>query len=121
MKELDKEYISKRKDQKAYNYFDSGFVGEILVSTSACTSIPCGWNKSTKKIIKPKRISEIAVRKKMRSSMRDKPKDTIPREEKRMQELNLFDPRSRSQTCSRRALIRIFLFSVTIKPFRRLI
>ena len=49
MKELDKEYISKRKDQKAYNYFDSGFVGEILVSTSACTSIPCGWNKSTKK------------------------------------------------------------------------
>ena len=94
MKELDKEYISKRKDQKAYNYFDSGFVGEILVSTFACASIPCGWNKSTKKIIKPKRITEIAVRKKMRSSMRDKPKDTIPREEKRMQQLNLFDPRT---------------------------
>ena len=30
----------------------------------------------------------------MRSSMEDKPKDTIPREEKRMQELNLFDPRT---------------------------
>ena len=60
----------------------------------ACTSIPCGWNKSTRKIIELKRISEIAVRKKMRSSMGDKPKDTIPRGEKRMQELNLFDPRT---------------------------
>ena len=28
----DKEYIGKYKDQKAYSYFDSGFVGEILVS-----------------------------------------------------------------------------------------
>ena len=62
--------------------------------SSACTSIPCDWNKSTKKIIEPKRISEIAVRKKMRSSMGDKPKDTIPRVEKRMQELNLFDLRT---------------------------
>ena len=39
-------------------------------------------------------ISEIAVRKKMRPSMENKPKDTIPREEKRMQELNLFHPRT---------------------------
>ena len=39
-------------------------------------------------------ISEIAVRKNMRSSMADKPKDTIPHEEKRIQELNLFDPRT---------------------------
>ena len=45
-----------------------------------------------KKIIEPKGISEIAVQKKMRSSMGDKPKDTIPHEENRMQELNLFDP-----------------------------
>ena len=60
----------------------------------ACTSIPCGWNKSTRKIIELKRISEIAVQKKMRSSMGDKPRDTIPREEKRMQQLNLFDPRT---------------------------
>ena len=30
----------------------------------------------------------------MRSSMGDKPKDTIPCEEKRMQELNLFDPQT---------------------------
>ena len=32
MKEFDKEYIGKYKDQKAYSYFDSRFVGEILVS-----------------------------------------------------------------------------------------
>ena len=30
----------------------------------------------------------------MRSSMGNKPKDTIPCEEKRMQELNLFDPQT---------------------------
>ena len=162
MKEFDKEYIGKYKDQKAYSYFDSGYVVEIFVSkinegtnialfysvqgsmsihnkkevwvvanpdgmiipawcfcmtrasrccnhviallykveyanannfcSPACTSIPCDWNKSTKKIVEPKRISEIAVQKKMRSSMGDKPKDTIPHKEKRMQELNLFDP-----------------------------
>ena len=27
MKAFDKEYIGKYKDQKAYSYFDSGFVG----------------------------------------------------------------------------------------------
>ena len=32
MKEFDKEYIGKYKDQKAYSYFDSRLVGEILVS-----------------------------------------------------------------------------------------
>ena len=32
MKEFDKEYMGKFKDQKAYSYFDSGFVGSILVS-----------------------------------------------------------------------------------------
>ena len=32
MKEFDKEYIGKYKDQKAYSYFDSGFVREIRVS-----------------------------------------------------------------------------------------
>ena len=32
MKEFGKEYIGKYKDQKAYSYLDSGFVGEILVS-----------------------------------------------------------------------------------------
>ena len=64
------------------------------VWSPACTSIPYSWNKSTKKIIEPKRISEISLRKKMISSMGDKPKDTIPCEEKRMQELNLFDPQT---------------------------
>ena len=64
------------------------------VCSPACTSIPYSWNKSTKKIIEPKRISEISLRKKMISSMGDKPKDTIPCEEKRMQELNLFDPQT---------------------------
>ena len=59
-----------------------------------CTSIPYDWSKSTTKIIEPRMISEIAVRKKMRSSMGNKLKDTIPCEEKRMQELNLFDPRT---------------------------
>ena len=39
-------------------------------------------------------ISKIAVRKKMRLSMGDKPKDTILCEEKRMQEFNLFDPQT---------------------------
>ena len=55
-----------------------------------CTSIPYDWNKSTKKITELKRISEIAVRKKMRWQMNRK----IPCEEKRMQELNLFDPQT---------------------------
>ena len=32
MKEFDKEYIGKYKDQKAYSCYNSGFVGEILVS-----------------------------------------------------------------------------------------
>ena len=59
-----------------------------------CASIPYGWNKSITKIIEPEMISEIAVRKKMRSSMGDKPKDTVPCEEKRMQEFNLFDPQT---------------------------
>ena len=49
----------------------------------ACASIPYRWNKSTAKVIEPKMISEIAVRKKIISSMGDKPKDTIPCEEKK--------------------------------------
>ena len=32
MKKFDKEYIGKYKDQKAFSYFDSTFVREILVS-----------------------------------------------------------------------------------------
>ena len=67
----------------------------------AFTSIPYGRNKSIEQIIEPKRISEIVVRKKMRSSMRDKPKDTMPHEEKRMQELHLFDPQINLNKLSR--------------------
>ena len=39
MKEFDKEYMDKYKDQKAYSYFDCGFAGEILV---------CKINEGTK-------------------------------------------------------------------------
>ena len=49
----------------------------------ACAFIPCGWNKSEKKIIEPEKISEITVQKKMTSSMGDKPKDTKPYDEKK--------------------------------------
>ena len=31
MREFNNEYIGKYKDQKAYSYFDSNFVGEILI------------------------------------------------------------------------------------------
>eukprot|EP00112_Aurelia_sp_Birch-Aquarium-sp1_P002263 Seg1246.3 transcript_id=Seg1246.3/GoldUCD/mRNA.D3Y31 product="hypothetical protein" protein_id=Seg1246.3/GoldUCD/D3Y31 len=32
VKDFDREYIGKYKDQKAYSYFDSGFVGAILIN-----------------------------------------------------------------------------------------
>ena len=60
--------------------YDVKYVNANNFRSPTCTSIPCGWNKSTKKIIGPKKINEIAVRKKMRSSTGDKPKDTEPRE-----------------------------------------
>ena len=160
-REFDSEYIGKYKDQKAYSYFDSGFVGEILTNKTgpfiillcnvrasmsineekdlwvatqpdgkvltawcscmagasgcynhiiatlykveyansqgfcspACTSIPCGWNKSTKTIIEPKKIGDIVVRTKLRS----KQATSSNREEVRMAELNKFDPREKLQ------------------------
>ena len=159
--------IGKYKDQKAYSYFDSNFVGEILINkpsgneeiiflfcnvrasmsihdekeiwiaakqngkvvtawcscmagasrccnhviaalykveyatlnnycSPSCTSIPCGWNKSTKTIIEPKKICDIVVRKKIRSKMGEKPKDETQREEIRIKELNIFDPREQN-------------------------
>ena len=30
----------------------------------SCITMPCGWNQSSKKVIRPKKISEITVRKK---------------------------------------------------------
>ena len=59
----------------------------------SCTSMPCAWNQATKTIIEPKRISEIVVRKKLRSKMPADPSDDVRREETRMQELSQFDPR----------------------------
>ena len=45
MKEFDKEYIGKYKDQKAYSYYNSGFVGEILVSKiNEDTKIALFWS-----------------------------------------------------------------------------
>ena len=76
--------------------------------------IPCDCNKSTKTIIEPKRISEIAIRKKMRSSMGDKPKDAIPREEKRMQELNLLDPRTNIHRNVTRERLSEFFYSLSL-------
>ena len=62
--------------------FKVEYVNASNFCSLACTFIPYGWNKATKKIIDPRRISEIVVGKKMRSSMGDKPKHTIPPEEK---------------------------------------
>ena len=160
-REFDTEYVGKYKDQKAYSYFDSGFVGEILTNKAdrfiilfcnvrasmsineekelwiatqpdgkiltgwcscmagafaccnhiiatlykveyahsqgfcspACTSIPCGWNKSTKTTIEPKKIADIVVRKKLRT----KQAANSNREEVRMAELSKFDPREKLQ------------------------
>ena len=157
-RDFDSDYIGKYKDQKAYSYFDSGFVGEILIyepSTNvkflycdvrasmavhkskelwvatkddtiitswcscmagssaccnhviatlykveyatnhgyndlACTSMPCKWNQSTKKEIVPRRITEIVVRKKSRTKVKE---NEIVREERRLEALQKFDPR----------------------------
>lgn len=164
-KEFDTEYVGKYKDQKAYSYFDSGFVGEILTyqtktihflycnvrasmsiheekelwvvvkpkgkvltawcscmagagrccnhviavlykveyanthgyCSPVCTSIPCGWNKSTKTVITPKRIKDIVVRKKIRSKMGEQPNDSENSEHLRSIELDKFDPREKLQ------------------------
>ena len=61
--------------------------------TPACTSVPCGWNKSTKTIIEPKQIVDIVVRKKLWSKMGLNPEGSSNREETRMKELNKFDVR----------------------------
>ena len=55
--------------------------------------MPRGWNQSTKKVIEPKRISEIVVRKIVRTELGENSKTEINREENRMIELNKFDPK----------------------------
>ena len=59
----------------------------------SCTSMPCGWNQSTKKIIEPKRIYEIVAGKKIRTKLGGNSITEINREENRMIELNKFDQR----------------------------
>ena len=52
------------------------------------------WMESVnKKVIEPKRISEIVVRKKIRTKLGENSKAEINQEENRMIELNKFDPR----------------------------
>ena len=53
-----------------------------------CTSVPCSWNKSSKREVKAKQIKEIVVRKRIRSKEKDKPS----REEVRKDELSNFNP-----------------------------
>ena len=65
----------------------------IVFCSKSCTSIPCGWNQSTKKVIELKKISEIVVRKKIRTKLGGNSKTEINREENRMIELNKFDPK----------------------------
>ena len=55
--------------------------------------MPCGRNQSTKKVIEPKKISEIVVRKGIRRKLRENSKTEINREESRMIELNKFESR----------------------------
>ena len=59
----------------------------------SCTPMSCGWNQSTEKVIEPKEISEIVVRKKIRTKLGKNSKTEINREENRMIELSKFDPR----------------------------
>ena len=59
-------------------------------TSPACTETACQWNRSSKKEIEPRRISEIVVRKKTASQ---ESKAEGSREEARMKALNEFDPR----------------------------
>ena len=56
----------------------------------ACTEVACRWNRSTRKDIEPTRIMDIFVRKRLRS---DGDKLGNDREQKRMENLQSFDPR----------------------------
>ena len=165
-KMCDKDYIGRYKDQKAFSYWDSGFVGPITIHVikknvsilycsvtasqtmsdtkdlwiavntindkgsnvmtawcscmagsyqccnhviaclykidyanvqglckPACTETACAWNKNTRRNVTPMRISDLVVRKKL-ATVEAKKHDSIPREEKRMKDLQEFDPRA---------------------------
>ena len=59
----------------------------------ACTSVPCGWNKSTKREIEGKRVSQICVCKKLCSNIEKKGDAESHREQIRSEALANFDPR----------------------------
>ena len=59
----------------------------------ACTSLPCNWNKVSKKTIESKRISEIVVRKTLRSQIDKKEGEEEDSEGIRGRLLNEYDPR----------------------------
>ena len=59
----------------------------------SCTSMPCGWNKSTKTATEPKRIADIIVRKRICTKMQPGDADERAREDLRSKELSQFDPR----------------------------
>ena len=61
--------------------------------TPACTELACKWNQATKKEIIPKRISDIIVRKNLGTNLGTNLEKVTNREEKRMKDLNEFDPR----------------------------
>ena len=79
----------------------------------SCTSMPCGWNQSTKNVIEPKRISEIVVRKKMTAKFRKNSKTEVNREENMMIELNKFHPRITKHQNMTRDRLSNLLFSLS--------
>ena len=69
------------------------FANTHRYSSPAYTSMLCGWNKSTKTVIKSKKIKDIVIRKKLHSNMGATPGDKECREYTRSIELQNFDPR----------------------------
>ena len=65
--------------------------------SSACTSMSCGWNKSTKTVIEPRPIRDIVIRKMLHSQMGEMPDYSGSRKYKRVVKLNNFDPRQKLQ------------------------
>ena len=183
-KDFDADYIGKYKDQKAYSFFDSGFVGPVLIynltskkdttfiycevrasqsihenkslwiafksgassvveilsawcscmagayeacnhiiatlykieyannkgwCTPACTEIACNWNRSTKKDIEPTLITDLIVRKRLRT---DEDKESKNRERTRMKDLQKFDPRIENHREFNEAKFKSFLENV---------
>ena len=79
-KDFNTDCIVTYKDQKAYLYFDSGFVGPVFIYEPTSkqrgnmrklrhgeTEAACQWNKGTRKEVEPKCITDLFVRKKLGS------------------------------------------------------